>query len=756
MRKHANGRRFCRILVALIAGVAAPMVASGVAHGAEPFADAVAAWHLSDTADAAGENSALEPVGQVRLGADLEPDDADASKARGGDGKAAALSGGHLSGGQGAGGELNLKGDALTLCIRLRDPSGKWDTSLFSKHGGHEKLVYNLFSVDLPAAGPGVDIGFELGTDRGMFQVKLPIDRLDDPAGWHDLIARYDGKRGRLELFADGVLADAVDAAGTLRGDNPEPCVLGGESNGGNVIRSFRGLIDHAALWSRAITDDEIAALSGGKEAVAAGIRRAKELRDRRESEAVARLAADPQRPAYHFLPARNWMNDPNGLVHFKGKYHIFYQYNPHGPAWGNMTWGHAVSEDLVRWKHLPLALHPDQPYDRGGVFSGCIVDNNGVATALYTGVSPEVQCVAVAGDELLTRWTKHAKNPVIPGPPPGLAVTGFRDPCVWREGDTWYMVVGSGIKDVGGTILLYRSKDLAEWEYVHPACVGEKSQSGEMWECPSFFPLGKGADDPWLLAVSPYGPPIYFTGTWKDLRFTPQRRGLIDHGSSLYAPQMFPDAKGRLILFGWLKENRGKAEAAGWQGVQSLPRVITAGADGRPRFDPVEELTSLRGKHAQVRDVEVTPDGSGFLGNLRGDRLELVVEFQAGGADQFGLKLRRSPGGDEETLLVYDRAARALLVRRDKSSQDPAAAKDPCSMPLDLSDDGRLRLRVFLDRSVLEIFTEDGRCLTTRVYPSRPDGLGIDAFAIGGAAKVASLEAWEMESIWAAPQAAR
>src|SRR5215472_7642889 len=137
------------------------------------------------------------------------------------------------------------------------------------------------------------------------------------------------------------------------------------------------------------------------------------------------KLATDPQRPRYHFMPAANWMNDPNGPLQWKGEYHLFYQYNPNGAFWGTMHWGHARSKDLVHWEHLPIALAPTPGGpDKGGVFSGSAFVNQGVPTLVYTGVDPEVQCLATSAD--IIHWTKFNANPVIAGPPPEHKVTGF------------------------------------------------------------------------------------------------------------------------------------------------------------------------------------------------------------------------------------------------------------------------------------------------------------------------------------------
>ena len=245
------------------------------------------------------------------------------------------------------------------------------------------------------------------------------------------------------------------------------------------------------------------------------------------------RLAHDPHRPRYHFLPPANWMNDPNGLIQWKGAYHLFYQHNPNGPLWGTMHWGHAVSSDLVHWTHLPIALAPTpNSVDEDGCWSGCAVDDGGVPTLIYTGVVAAApkgwkQTVCVArGDGDLVAWRKDARNPVIAGPPPELPTVGFRDPYVWRDGDGWSMVIGSGIEGVGGALLLYRSPDLVRWDYVGVLYARDETLTdplwtGRMWACPALFPLG----DRHVLSVSVHDNrrrptlnyPVAFVGTVRD-----------------------------------------------------------------------------------------------------------------------------------------------------------------------------------------------------------------------------------------------
>ena len=458
------------------------------------------------------------------------------------------------------------------------------------------------------------------------------------------------------------------------------------------------------------------------------------------------KLAADPQRPRYHFLPPANWMNDPNGPIFWKGKYHLFYQHNPYAPCFGRgaMHWGHAVSKDLVHWVHLPIALAPTPGGpDKDGVFSGCAVDNDGVPTLIYTGVYPEVQCIATSDDDMIT-WEKYAGNPVIDSPPKGLDVTGFRDPCVWKEEDGWYMLIGSGIKGVGGAALLYRSKDLINWKYLHPLCVGDKEKTGTMWECPDFFPLG----DKYVLLVSTLGTTLYFVGTYRDHKFQPEIQGNTSFGGHYYAARSMIDGKGRRILFAWITEGRSAAAqwASGWSGVQALPRVLSLREDGKLSMEPVPELKALRGEQHTYGGFHITPVSPLLLEDVRGDCLEIEAELDLGDAEEFGFRVRCSPNNAEETLIFYNRKRKSLDVNRDRSSLYPDVSRGIQGGPLELAEDENLKLHIFLDRSVVEVFANGRTCLTTRIYPSRVDSLGVGLFARGGSATLKSMSVWEIK----------
>ncbi|MHC3130376.1 MAG: glycoside hydrolase family 32 protein [Candidatus Bathyarchaeota archaeon] len=436
----------------------------------------------------------------------------------------------------------------------------------------------------------------------------------------------------------------------------------------------------------------------------------------------LAKAAKDPDRPRYHYQPPPSWMNDPCGPFFWKGKYHMFYQYNPDKPYRAtNMHWGHAVSKDLVHWTHLPIALTPTPSGpDKDGCFTGCMVNHDGIPTIIYTGVWPEVQCVATSTDSMIT-WQKYKSNPVISAPPASLTVTGFRDPCSWKEGDTWYMIIGSGIKDVGGTSLLYKSRDLIQWEYVHP--LYECDSAHPMHECPDFFPLGNKYV---LLTSTDFDSTHWDVGTYADHKFMLERHGKIDWGK-YYAAKTMKDDRGRRIIWGWIVEGRSveKQIKAGWSGVLSLPRILTLLPDNTLCIKPAPELEALRGNRWSFRDIELLPSDKLPLDEVQGDCIEIIAKFASNDAKTFGIVIQGT------NTIAYDREKHQIA-----------------GAPLDLASGEDLNLHIYVDRSVIEIFANDRVCKTLRTYHRPGDKLGVSVFADGDNTKLKSIDIYEMKSI--------
>lgn len=459
------------------------------------------------------------------------------------------------------------------------------------------------------------------------------------------------------------------------------------------------------------------------------------------------RLDGDPQRPSYHLTPPANWLNDPNGLIEWNDRYHVFYQYNPGGPMHGTIHWGHAVSDDLVHWEDEPVALSPspDGP-DRDGCWSGCAIDDDGIPTLLYTGGRGRSQlpCRATTTDPGLRTWEKDPNNPIIPEPPADLEVIAsehweaeFRDHCVWREDGRWQQLIGAGIDGEGGAVLRYTGDDLSDWEYAGPLLIGDWEGAGGMWECPELLDLGETQ----LLHVSNYEDVIYFLGDVEDGRFRVETRALLDHGD-LYAPQsLFGDD--RYLLWGWIPEARDERAQweAGWSGTLSVPRELSA-ENGELRQRPAPELEALRRSHARHVDLDVADGRREF--DVRGRSLELRATLRSD-AEEAGIGVFESPDGVERTSIRLTDGE--LIVGREDSSLAESVVS-PRRMPID--DLARpIELRAFLDGSTLELFVNERRCLSTRVYPTRPDSDGLSVYARDGRALFEEFELWELGSAW-------
>jgi len=543
-----------------------------------------------------------------------------------------------------------------------------------------------------------------------------------------------------------------VVLASTVVGEEDRPgrnSVIAWEHGDGRVLGIGRGISFEAGLEAFGA---ELRTLLGGIDRFFA----AQEGFGRRPFTATdltalrAETAPDPHRPAYHFTPPANWLNDPNGLVVWNDRYHLFYQYNPGGPYHGTIHWGHAVSEDLVHWEDRPVALTPSRSGpDRDGCWSGCAVIDNGRPTVVYTGADGRDQfpCLARARDDGLEDWEKHAGNPIIESPPPAENVLStaewnaeFRDHDVWQADGTWYHLVGSGLADNGGTVFLYRSEDLREWTYCGTPLVGERRTTGAVWECPDLLDFG----DEHLLAVSNYDKVIGFRGTLTDGTFEVDRQVTIDHGN-YYAAQSIPDGD-RHLSWGWIREDREEDAQwdAGWSGVLSVPRAITL-EDDTLTIRPAPELSALRTDHVHLNDCSLGPGEDNPLDGIEGAHLEFDIDVELRGADAFELVVRASPDGRERTPIRYDDAGTVTVDRR-RSSRSEAAVTAPQSIPsVPGPDSDRVRLRVLLDASVIELFANDRTSLSSRIYPTRSDSVGVSVRARGGTAHVHSLDCWSL-----------
>jgi beta-fructofuranosidase len=455
----------------------------------------------------------------------------------------------------------------------------------------------------------------------------------------------------------------------------------------------------------------------------------------------------DPQRPVCHAQPPRAWTNEPHGLIHWGGQYHLFFQKNPDGPYWSRLNWGHMTSPDLLRWTEMPVALTPELPYESKGCWSGSVIDHEGKLTLVYTGVDDVKAGISLAFSDDGVHFTKYAGNPVIPSPPPGGDYLDFRDPFVWREGDVYYVIVGSGVKDVGGTALLYRSKDLIEWEFLRQIYTGDKKSSGPFWEMPIFMKLGKRH----ALVVSELpGRASYWVGTWKDERFTPvssapRHLELFNH---LLSPTPLIEKDGRVIVMGIIPDERSPKEMwrAGWAHLYSLPKVLSIDESGAIVQQPHRNLDSLCRPLASLAGIDFEDGSVHMLPDVAETSLRLRATLRRGQSESVSVLLRRSPDGQEQTEILYDWEQGRLMLDRTRSSLDPRVRRDRREAEYASAQKESIYFDLFLDRSVLEVFVDGRASFAARIYPTLATSSGVAFTSAGSGARVENISLYRLE----------
>jgi fructan beta-fructosidase len=533
------------------------------------------------------------------------------------------------------------------------------------------------------------------------------------------------------------------------------------------LLVAVLAITPHSALFGNALGIRRASALALG---VQSNVEKNAERNDR-----AAGLYDENYRPQFHFTPARNWMNDPNGPIYYAGEYHLFYQYNPFGKEWGHMSWGHVVSSDLVHWKPLPLALS-----EANGVmiFSGStVVDwrnssgfcrNRGKETspclvAIYAGHSDhlETQNLAYSNDDGRT-WTKYANNPVI-----DLHLAGFRDPKLfWHEGThKWIMVTVLASEH---KVRFFGSTDLKHWSTLSD--FGPAGATAGAWECPDLFSLpveGDAKQTRWVLSVNVARGGVaggsgnqYFIGSFDGFTFTsenPTERVLLaDYGADFYASTSFsdiPESDGRRIWLGWMTNLKyaAKIPTDPWRGVHSILREVKLRrfADGiRLVQEPITELRMLREQHTKVENRSIEAANS-FLQHkkVHGETIEIAAEISAEDASEFGIRVRVGEG--EETVIGVDPRKRTLFVDRTRSGNSSFDTSFPGrdGAPISISAGNTIKLHIFIDRSSVEVFGNDGEAVISEViFPKRRSD-GIELYSSNGRVRIKKMDVWKLQS---------
>ena len=468
--------------------------------------------------------------------------------------------------------------------------------------------------------------------------------------------------------------------------------------------------------------------------------------------------------PKFHVTAPIGWINDPNGFAPYQGEYHLFYQNYPYDTKWGPMHWGHVKTRDFVKWERLPIALAPDADYDKDGCFSGGAVEMpDGRHLLMYTGVrnvrrrngkidSFQTQCIAI-GDGV--NYEKYPGNPVIPTEqiPEGGSTTDFRDPKIWLENGTYYMVVGNRTPDTSGTILYFKSDDGIHWEFVSKLASCH-NQYGKMWECPDFFTL----DGKQVILTSPQemnaiglefhpgNANLALIGVFNDRKDHLLRDNVqaVDYGLDFYAPQTLKTYDGRRVMVAWMQnwETSGShLPQQRFMGQMTLPRELSV-RNGRLCQQPVRELEHYRVNKTGYQNVMMTGETS--LQGINGRFIDMTVTIRPGNGDSMyrWFKINVARDGEHFTSIRFKPATGIIRIDRTQSGL-PCDIVNIREFPVHAVD-GKLKLRLILDRYSVELFVNDGEQAATSVIYTPLDAKSI-SFSCDGTVLV-DMEKYDLE----------
>ena len=488
----------------------------------------------------------------------------------------------------------------------------------------------------------------------------------------------------------------------------------------------------------------------------------------------------DPHRPIYHYVNPENTLNDPNGLCFWKGFWHLFYQaYPPEDPR---QHWGHAISKDLVHWEDLPYAIYPNP---EEACFSGATLVEEDRVIAMYHGTKVG-NMIAISNDDLLLNWDKiNSQKPVIKINSDDGTVLPYRvfDPCIWKKGDFYYSLSGGTLPHIPTgrrkrSNFLFKSKDLIKWDYLHPFVEGDNfTKIGDDGACPYFWPIGEDRYILYFFSHMSGGQALLGDYDKQRDKFIVTSHHEFNFGAAhpggVHAPSSSPYQNNKNVVI--FNMNNSK-DTRGWNQIMTLPREI--GIEGKDKINrdilsikPAGNIESLRSKHVSIKSLEIIPNQEVLLENISGNSIEINMEVNVDKSPMFELRILRSENSEEFTKISFykNRGFRdwekydgwevnkrlnasdsIVSIDTSYSSSDPnVLSRPPESAPVYIKENENLFLRVFIDKSVVEVFVNERQCLATRIYPSKKDSLGVSVLSQGAKSEIISLDAYDMDSIY-------
>ena len=673
--------------------------------------------------------------------------------------------------------DITVEGPALTVQAWIAPRMFEWDDP-YAADNGADSLT-GIVSQSNKANKQGFILGYErfgrlsfqVGTGDDWLTVWSNGDNLQKYE-WNLVTATFDSKAGEMCLYLNDTLvaSRSVPSGAEIAGANRTTLVVGRNVEGERLTAGYlnvaSGYIDEVKLYSTALSSDEISSYYGSVT-----------VPEIEFSEIWLQniLGDDYTRTQFHGGPYQFWMNEPHAPVYYNGMYHLFYQANMTGSYWRNICWGHFVSTDMVNWKPIKEAITPtEDSVVPDGVWSGgATLDANGVPLLFFTAGNDGFRDVAglisnqnigVAypadlTDPELTDWVIYDELAVIQKAGQGRAGE-FRDPAIWKEGDTWCMVVCSGsTTSNGGSALLYTTDTLElksdgtidmDWQYkgVVYEMQNQSVLYGTSWELPIILPVSNeaGTITKYFFCISPApassadNKAYYWVGGFdvNTGKFTPDdafqgEPHLLDYGANVFTgPSCIVDpVSGDIYMFSIMQDQRGAAEqgASGWAHTVGLARKIWLKDDGSDlMIAPIDALHELE-EEVLINESNLTLDAANAaLAAVDEDMLYIRLVANVSGASEFGINMKQG-GKWDCTTYRYDVAAETIYGRTENKGEGAKAASVSGALP---NEDGKITMEIYIDRSLVEGFFNDYKAISIRAYTDEPDSHGIDLFATG------------------------
>lgn len=676
----------------------------------------------------------------------------------------------------GSGGSLLFDGYSTYMEIENVKIPKTFDLSFWIAPRAFDNAIDNKLASIIDYASKKDSVGFKVGLlKHGQLVIQYGLGNdtkrfMNDQLflqknKWNFVNIIQDLKTLRVYLNGNELLNEPLDDSIIEKQFNGNKAVL---TIGRNSDASGFGKIFKFNMISGIIDDISIKALKDSNKIV-------QELDSRLKQDVTKYLRLDYTkfndefRPKYHAIAPAHWMNEPHAPLYYNGKYHLFYQHNPFGPYWGQIHWGHWVSDDMVNWKHADIALAPEKgTLDPDGIWSGsAYVGPDDTPMLFYTAgndAKTENQYTAIAipedkNDKNLITWKKTG---ITVDKPSEYLHREFRDPFVFKIDNKYYMIVGSGIKEKGGSAALFESDDAKNWNYLHPfyqTDIEKYPYMGGVWELPVFLPLtnedGTSANK-YVLMVLPLRDDadvevFYWVGNFDNetKKFIPDHEepSLLDYGDFGFTGQsgLVDPKTNRSIVFSIAQGKFGKIDtySMGWAHNAGLPINLWLGKNDKLNFSPIKELNTLRGNSIVNCDNCLVSKLENDLKKIHSDQLEIILEFKLG-KDKKGIVVRKSKTGNPQAMIYFDPEINSVVF--DKIQDNPERKFTALKAPISSKED--IKLHIYLDKSMIEIYINNEVSITDRIYFTETDAKDVELMGFDDDKKLRTLQIWPMNSI--------